>query len=161
MRKLAFHARSSQRGLSLIWCAVAMAVLTYGAMAAVFAMRYQRNLLAESWALIQRGPVAKVSGALQAAAGSPSGTVSRDGLRALAGNGATSDGALRKCRVNGKVMYSNVACTEHNRTTHALDLVDSHGIEPPKVAEQPVADTPAVPNPTDRAIARATAATAP
>ena len=156
MRKPALHDRLAQRGLSLIWCAVAMAVLTYGAMAAVFAMRYQRNLLAESWAMMQRGPVAKVSGAVQAATNSTTGSV--NGLRAVAGNGATGSGPLKKCRVNGKVMYSNVACAEHNRTTHQLDLVDSHGIEPPKVVEPPVTDTSNVPNPTDRAVARATAA---
>ena len=111
-----------QRGLSLIWCAVLMAVLAYGAMAAIFALRYQRNLLAESWALITRSQaVANVAQSI----------------------GSADTAALRKCRINGRVMYSNVACSDADHSTSKLDLVPVRGIEAPKVStakSEPIRD---------------------
>ena len=110
-----------------------MALLAYGAMAAIFALRYQRNLLAESWALFTRS--AHVATVFEPAQGG-------------------DDASLRKCTVAGRVLYSNVACTATNPTTHALDLAKNRGFIAPKAP--PVA-TPEIPSATERGMQRALA----
>ena len=107
---------SFQRGaLSLKWCAVMAALVAFSAMALLISWRSERNLFAESWSrLTQTTP-----------------------LQALqqAGARAKADAAvpMRKCTIEGKVVYSNVDCGANNSTSREVTLYDTHGIEQPKV----------------------------
>jgi hypothetical protein len=114
-----------QRGeLSLVWAAVLAAALAFGAMAALFAMRYQRNLFAEAWnGMLQTSAVQ----ALQ-----KSRTAAENTLK-------PESAAMRKCMLGGKTVYSNVECSASNPTSSNVELNDSHGIEPHRAT--PVAST--------------------
>ncbi|CAN5418503.1 hypothetical protein BH11PSE11_BH11PSE11_01080 [soil metagenome] len=109
-----------QRGeLSLVWCAILMGALAFTAMAALFAMRYQRNLFAEAWVKMIRDPVVQ---SLQESRAVIAETASK-----------TESTVMRKCTVNGKIVYSNVDCGADNPTSVSVKLNDSRGIEAPKV----------------------------
>jgi hypothetical protein len=129
-----------QAGLSLLGCALLMALLAYGAMAVIFALHYQRNLLAESWTLL--------AGKVPAAFSVPHAI--------LQGPPA----AIRKCSIAGQTVYSNTDCRDDNRSTQEIALPATEGVEAPKapVSVAPV-DQPA-PSATDRAIDKATGALA-
>jgi hypothetical protein len=109
-----------QRGsLSLVWVAIASALLAGLAMAALFSMRYERNLFAEGWA--------KAAGALPAA---PTLETARQAVGAAPAAGAP--GALRKCVIKGQTVISNVDCTPDNKTSKVIEIHVTHGIEAPK-----------------------------
>ena len=109
-----------QRGaLSLFWSAVLMAALAFAALAGLFAMRYERNLIAESWHNLMRSSV--VSSIVQSRA-------------AIENNLKSEAGAVRKCVIDGKVMYSNVDCGAGTPGSRIVELHDNLGIEPPKAA---------------------------
>jgi type II secretory pathway pseudopilin PulG len=106
-----------QRGaLSLTWVAIMSAVLALLAMAAMFSMRYERNLFAEGWAKVAGGDTARQ--AIDAARN--------------AGGAAPAPVVLRKCVIDGKTVVSNTDCRDDNRSSKNMVLHDSHGIEPPK-----------------------------
>lgn len=115
-----------QTGLSLFWCAVLMALVGFAAMAALFAMRFERNLFAEAWSGLIR-----TSGAAE--------TLKQ--AQNVAENGVKSESnVLRKCIVNGNVMYSNVECDEKNSTSKIVAVRDSQGFEAPKAPPVPKDD---------------------
>jgi hypothetical protein len=106
-----------QRGaLSLAWVAIMSAVLALLAMAALYSMRYERNLFAEGWAKVAGGDTARH--AIDAARN--------------AGGAAAAPVVLRKCIIDGKTVVSNTDCRDDNRSSKTMVLHDSHGIEPPK-----------------------------
>ena len=112
-----------QRGaLSLWWCAVLAGLCTALAFAGLFSIRYERNLFDEGWAYVRKTPVGQTVQSTQSAATS-----------VLQGQGKGQDTTLRKCRINGLVVYSNVDCRSDNPTSRVVELHDSRGIEPPKV----------------------------
>ncbi|GAB3463005.1 hypothetical protein GCM10027321_25220 [Massilia terrae] len=103
-----------QRGaISLLWVIVLSALLALAAMAALFSMRYERNLFAEAWHKVAGGDAARH--ALDAAAWA---------------TGATADPVLRKCLIGGKQVVSNVDCAADNTTTKTIEIHDSHGFAP-------------------------------
>lgn len=110
---------TQQRGaLSLLWCAILIALLTVGALLVLFSLRYERNLPAELWSRVkQAGPVADAD-ALQ---------------RAQAAAGAVESATLRRCTVDGKVLYSNLDCDPQKNGGKAVKLHLTQGIEAPKV----------------------------
>ena len=100
-----------QRGLSLLWCAVLMALLAVAAMVALFSLRFERNLPAEIW-----------SRARQA--------------------GAAVDAppaAVRRCTVDGTVLYSNIDCDVKKSGSKAVDLHLTQGFEAPKAPPEAAA----------------------
>ena len=102
-----------QRGvLNLYWVAIFSAVFAGLAMAALFSMRYERNLFAEGAAkvvkLFNSSPVAQVV------------------------EGAKPDSGLSKCVINGKTVISNTDCAATNPTSKKMVLHDTRGIEAPK-----------------------------
>ena len=110
-----------QRGvLNLFWVAVGSALFAALAMAALFSMRYERNLFAEgaSWAVKRAGASGVVDGAAMAA-------------KSAAGQ---ADGALRKCVIGGKTVVSNTDCLENNPTSQKLQNHATSGIDAPKAA---------------------------
>ncbi|MES2757594.1 MAG: DUF4124 domain-containing protein [Pseudomonadota bacterium] len=118
-----------QRGeLNLLWVAIVSALVAAVAMAAIWSMRHERNLFAESMAKLTGAAPARlaVDAARNAVAGTPSG------------------GALRKCVIGGKTVVSNTDCLDDNKTTKAIRITDTRGFEapklPPKEAAAPTSD---------------------
>jgi Tfp pilus assembly protein PilV len=108
-----------QRGISLIWVAVLMAGVAALAMAAIFSMRYERNLFAEGLARLtgKTPPAATVQGGAAAAAAlAPS----------VPGN------QLRRCVINGKTVFSDTECSAANATTQNVIVHETKGVEAPK-----------------------------
>jgi cell division septation protein DedD len=115
-----------QRGaLNLVWVAILSALLAAAAMAALWSMRHERNLFAEGVSAVTGA--APVRQAQEAARG------------ALAAGGQAGSGALRKCRIDGKTVVSNTECLDSNKTSKAIAIHDSRGIEAPKVPAAPAA----------------------
>ncbi|MGZ5202705.1 MAG: hypothetical protein ACXWC4_23325 [Telluria sp.] len=111
----AFAGRAArERGISLVWATILSAALALVAMAALFSMRYDRNLFAEAWH--------KVAGA----------EVTRQAMDAAsnATGIAPAQAVLRKCVIGGKTVVSNVDCTEGNKTSKTIQIHDSHGFGP-------------------------------
>jgi hypothetical protein len=50
---------------------------------------------------------------------------------------AATGGELRKCVINGKTVVSNTECTDGNRSSRRIDIVDPRGIEAPKAPPPP------------------------
>jgi hypothetical protein len=126
-----------QRGtLSLFWVAIVSAGLALVAMAALWSMRYERNLFAEGVAALTGSAPARqaIDAAHQAVAGAKGG--------ATAGNGV-----LRKCVIAGKTVISNTDCLDSNKTSKAIQITETRGVEAPKAAPAPAsspASTPAI-----------------
>jgi hypothetical protein len=118
-----------QRGLSLLWVAIFMAALASLAMLALFSMRYDRNLAAEGWARLMHGSgsAATIKKSQQAVETAKS---------ALTGQPKPDVGGVRKCIINGKVLYSNTPCP-NNATSHKVELHDTQGFEAPKKPPEP------------------------
>ncbi|WP_317202464.1 DUF4124 domain-containing protein [Janthinobacterium sp.] len=113
--------RQAQRGsISLFRVALFSAAFAAVAMAALFSMRYERNLFAEGWR--------KLSGAA--------------GMSAVAGAAAPAPGAgvLRKCVLNGKTVFSDVACAADDPRSTLVKVQRTRGIEAPKAPPAPPAD---------------------
>ena len=113
-----------QRGLGLIGAAILSGLLALAAMAALFSMRYDRNLFAEAWAKVAGG--APVRQAVDAARNATTGS--------LAG--------LRKCVIDGKTVVSNTDCTDDNKTSKTIQVYDTRGIEAPKKTEPAKREAP-------------------
>jgi hypothetical protein len=125
-----------QRGaLSLVWVAVFSALLAAAAMAALWSMRYERNLFAEGVSAVTGAVPARQ--AIDAARGAVAG----------AANPESGGGAMRKCVIGGKTVISNTDCLDSNKTSKTIQIHDTRGFEAPKV---PVA--PAAPPTSDPAI---------
>jgi hypothetical protein len=124
-----------QRGLTLTGVALVSVVVAGLAMAALFSMRYDRNLFAEGAAkvgkLFAATPAQGALDAAKSAVGSATGAVSSNG-----------GGAMRKCVIDGKTVISNSECSDKNPTSKAIVIHDSKGFEaPPKAVAPPAAAT--------------------
>jgi hypothetical protein len=109
-----------QRGaLNLIWVAILSAALAAAAMAALWSIRYERNLFAEG-----------VSAAAKAAP-------VRQALDAVTAAKEGTGGPLRKCVIDGKPVVSNADCLDSNKTSKTIRIHATRGIEAPKVPVVP------------------------
>ncbi len=124
-----------QRGLTLTGVALISALVAGLAMAALFSMRYDRNLFAEGAAKVSKlfaatpaqGALDAAKSAVGAATGSPA---------------APGGGALRKCVIDGKTVISNSDCSDKNPTSKTIAIHDSKGFEaPPKPVAPEAAKT--------------------
>ena len=115
-----------QRGLTLFWVALGSALLALVAMAALYSMRHERNLFAEGAATVTAGAGAVKAVELAAAA-----------KGAVASAAGATEGALRRCVVNGKTIVSNseADCAASNPTSKKIDMVIPKGVVTPKKAE--------------------------
>lgn len=110
-----------QRGeLSLWTCALLFAALALAAMAGLFSMRSERNFFAEAWSRATRSAVGQSAQRLQSAAAN------------LVKSGTVEAAEIRKCTIDGKLVYSNVECSAKSPNSRQVDLHDSGGIEAPK-----------------------------
>lgn len=114
-----------QRGISLILVAVLMAAVAALAMAAIFSMRYERNLFAEGLArLAGKSPAAApVAGAASASA-PPSAPANQ----------------LRRCVIDGKTVFSDTECGAANATTKNVVVHETKGIDAPRAPKPDPAD---------------------
>jgi len=117
--------RRHQRGISLVLVAVLMAGLAALAMAAIFSIRHERNLLEEGWDKLA-GPKPPLLS--PAAAGKATETV--------------SSAPLRKCVIDGRTVVSNTECGTRGQQ---IVLRDSRGIEAPRVPTAVPTAAPSVP----------------
>jgi hypothetical protein len=118
-----------QRGaLNLVWVAILSALLAAAAMAALWSMRYERNLFAEGVSAVTGGAPARQ--AMEAARGA---------VVAAGGGDKAGNGALRKCVIGGKAVISNTECLDSNKTSKAIAIHDTRGIEAPKAPVAPAA----------------------
>ena len=109
-----------QRGaLNLVWVAIFSAALAAAAMAALWSMRYDRNLFAEG-----------ISAAARAAP-------ARQAMDAVTAVKQGAGGRLRKCVIDGKTVVSNTDCLDSNKTSKTIRIHDTRGIEAPKVPAAP------------------------
>lgn len=106
-----------QKGLSLLWTAVFVGVVALAAMVALMSARYERNYFAEAW---KRMTKTEAGQAVQ--------QVQHGAEMAVKPEAA----AVRKCTVNGKVVYSNVECDNSDPTSRKVELHDTKGFEAPK-----------------------------
>lgn len=111
-----------QRGLSLLWCAILMAVLAAGAMLVLFSLRHERNLLTEIGSRVRQGGV--VADVRQKVQGVAAGA---------------QPAAVRRCIVDGSVLYSNVDCDPKKSGSKAVRLHLTEGFEAPKAPPAAVA----------------------
>ncbi|HYD95620.1 MAG TPA: DUF4124 domain-containing protein [Noviherbaspirillum sp.] len=132
-----------QKGLSLLWTAVIVGIVTLAAMVGLMSARYERNYFAEGWKKLAGGDAGKAVQQVQQGVG---GAV----IPAAAQAGAD----VRKCMVDGKVVYSNVECGKGNPTSQQVKIHDTRGFEAPKVPAAPVPEEGA-PTMRDKAIDKA------
>lgn len=107
-----------QRGLSLIAVALLMGGLAAAVMAALFSMRYERNLFAEGADKLLNKSGAE---AVVKQAGS------------VAATAAPAAAPLRRCVVDGQTVISNTECKDSNPTSKTIKVHETRGIEAPKV----------------------------
>ena len=113
-----------QKGLSLLWTAIIVGLLSSAGMVALMSARYERNYFAEAWKKLTKTEVGQVVQQTQ-----------QNASNAVKPEAA----AIRKCTIDGKVVYSNVECDKANPTSQKVQINDTKGFDAPKV---PVASTP-------------------
>ncbi len=113
--------RHQQGAISLFWVGTGSVALAALAMAALFSMRYERNLFAEGAAKLGKTVTASPAGKVIDSA--------RQAVSEAAGNG---DGQMRKCVINGKTVISNTDCKPDNRTSKVIEIHETKGFEAPK-----------------------------
>ena len=104
-----------QKGaLNLVWVAIVSAMMAGVAMATLYSWRYDRNVFAKG--------LKKASGAFQ-----------QTQRVAEQATGTGSAAAIYQCKVDGKILYSNVACDTKTGDAKKVDVQDTRGFEAPKV----------------------------
>lgn len=112
-----------QKGeLSLMWAAVLIGVVTLVAMVGLMSARHERNYFSEAWKRVTKTEAGQVLQQTQQSA-----------ERAVKAESAE----IRKCVIDGKVVYSNVECDNRNATSRKVQLHDTKGIEAPKSPPAP------------------------
>lgn len=133
-----------QRGeVSLLWSAVVVGVVALVCMGALFSMRYECNFFAEAWTRLTKSEVGKAVRQTQKVA---------EGVARPEGGTGTD---IRKCTINGKVVYSNIECDAKNLTTRKVQMHDTQGIEAPKVPQASASQFEGQPTLRDKMIEKA------
>lgn len=130
-----------QKGeLSLFWAAVAVGVLTLIAMMGLMSARYERNYFSEAWKRITKTEVGQVIQQTQQSAAQAA---------------KPESAVVRKCMVDGKVVYSNVECDNSNPTSHKVQLHDTKGFDAPKAPPAPAPEAEGKPDMREKMIEKA------
>jgi hypothetical protein len=124
-----------QRGyFNLYYVALFSAVIAALAMAALWSMRYERNLFAEGAAkvvkLFSDSPAQGVVDSARTAVADATGTP----------GAPKSDGKMRKCTIDGKTVVSNTDCLDSNPTSKTMKLQITRGVVMPKEPPKPKED---------------------
>ena len=120
-----------QRGSINLWAvSILMMLLTLAGLVFLYTIRYGHLPMQDVWA--RWGKSANViSSELKNASGISVIQSSGDGLRPA----ATVNGGIRQCTIQGKVVFSDTACTDNNPSTKEIKLQDNQGFAPPKVVK--------------------------
>ncbi|MFZ6771168.1 hypothetical protein ACO0LB_00495 [Undibacterium sp. SXout7W] len=134
----------SQRGISLIAVSVIFMLIGLISMGALYTMRYGHlpmqdtlNKWGKSADVIGK-ELKNVSGITDNNAGNntnannANANASGSGMR----NAATVSSGVKRCTINGKTVYSDIECTDHNPTTRELKLHDTQGFVQTKPAQE-------------------------
>lgn len=120
-----------QRGISLFWTAVLMLALAFGLFAVLVTFSGAGDPVGIAWTYLKGSKIGKSVQQLpqlkqlqQAQPAQPK----------TAGSIPSDASEIRKCMINGSIVYSNVDCAPENKTTRKLNLQNSQGFEPPKPA---------------------------
>lgn len=117
-----------QRGVSLFWCAVFMLALAFGLFAVLISFSGAGDPIAVVWGYVKGSKIGKSVQQL------PQLQPLQQGQPKTGASVPPSATEIRKCTINGSIVYSNVECAPDNKTTRKLNLQSSQGIEPPKPA---------------------------
>jgi hypothetical protein len=115
--------KHNQSGLSLIAVAIIMACLAAAAMAALYAIRYDKNPITEL--LKSKGAGDTINQTQQALDKAKSDLTGKPTAAAA----AAESGAIRKCIIDGKTVFSNTDCPKNSQK---LKLHDTAGFAPPR-----------------------------
>lgn len=107
--------------INLYMVSLLMMALTLAALSLMYYMRYGHVPLQDVWQRWRHS----------------ADTITKDlsGLKpdgVLPGQAVTVDSGIKRCTIKGKVVFSDVECSDSNPTTKAVKLVDNKGGEPPK-----------------------------
>ncbi|MES2322958.1 MAG: DUF4124 domain-containing protein [Pseudomonadota bacterium] len=126
-----------QRGhFNLYYVALFSAVFAALAMAALWSIRYERNLFAEGVAKV--GKMFSDNPATQGVVDSAKSAVADATGTPLAPKG---DAKMRKCIIDGKTVISNTDCLDSNPTSKTMKLQITRGVVMPKEPPKPKDDT--------------------
>jgi hypothetical protein len=121
--------KTQQNGaISLYLVSIVMMLLTLAAVAFFYFMRYGHMPLQDVWQRWGKSG-AVITNELKEMSGVANGGANGG---APSGKAATVDAGIRRCTIHGKVIFSDVECTDSNPSTRAVKLYDSKGGEPPK-----------------------------
>lgn len=119
--------QNTQRGaMNLYFVSIVMMLVTLAALAFLYFIRYGQLPMQDVWrrwgksATVITEELKQVSGVASEIGASP--------------KAATVNAGIRRCTIQGKVIFSDVECTDDNPSTRAVKLYDSKGGEPPKSA---------------------------
>lgn len=129
----------SQRGISLIAVSIIFMLIGLISMGALYTMRYGHLPMQET--LNKWGKSADVIGKeLKNVSGISDSNAGNNGNANSAGSGmrnaATVNSGVKRCTINGKTVYSDIECTDHNPTTRELKLHDTQGFVQTKPAQE-------------------------
>lgn len=122
------QSKFAQRGaINLYLVSFLMMVLTLAALSLMYYMRYGHVPLQDVWQrwsdsadMVADVAVKKLSG------------LNKDAV--LPGQAVTVETGIRRCTIQGKIVFSDVECSDSNPTTKAIKLVDNKGGEPPRIS---------------------------
>jgi hypothetical protein len=122
--------QSKQCGaMNLYFVSILMMLVTLAALAFLYFIRYGQLPMQDVWQRWGKSAAVITQELKQASGVVPEITAST--------KAATVDAGIRRCTIKGKVIFSDVECSDDNPTTRAVKLYDSKGGEPPKVVAPP------------------------
>jgi hypothetical protein len=128
--------RKSQRGeLSLFWALVLFVGLSLIMMVGLMSWGRERNLFAEYWDKAVAEWQAQTGGKPARAIGNAVGAIGNIGAAGGASASASAPASeVRRCTINGKVVYSNVECGPDRKGSRKVDVTPTQGLGPSAAA---------------------------
>ncbi|HYC43729.1 MAG TPA: hypothetical protein VEB70_12160 [Noviherbaspirillum sp.] len=126
-----------QKGLSLLWTAVVVGLVSLAGMVALMSARYERNYFDEAWKKLTKTDVGQAVQQTQQSAA------------------RTEPAQIKKCVIDGKTVYSNVECDKANPTSQKVQIHDTKGFEAPKVPVAPAPEGEGAPSMRDKLMDKA------
>ncbi len=135
------HTKYQKGELSLFWAAIFVGIVALAAMVALMSARHERNYFSEALGRFTK---------------TEAGQVVRQTRQAAEKATRPEAASIRKCIVNGKVLYSNVDCDTADPTGRKVEMHDTAGFEAPKVSAPSASQTGDPATMEEKAIEKAT-----
>ena len=113
--------------INLYMVSILMMAITLAALSLLYYMRYGHLPLQDVWQRWSKSAEVVTNKVTKELSGS-----GRDSI--VSGQAVTVDAGIRRCTIHGKVVFSDVECSDSNPTTRAVKLVDNKGGQPPKAS---------------------------